>query len=164
MLVGIVSVVRDIILHTYKIWIKTNCEIDIKLGEVACPLPPLVCGEAGLCQGTLVHGEGAASIGNCEDNCANFDGCNYYTFDPTLTQCYMFETCPSVDDTLCQECVSGSPGCDSMWNNLCFLNELTNIHIMCMFNWPYYNACLKRSDQQFMIRGRLSQCQVSTPL
>ena len=105
--VGIVSVVRDKILN-----LKNELKLsNIKSGEVACPLAPLVCGEAGLCQGTLVHSENAGTTQDCDDACANFNGCNFYSFDPTLAECLMFETCPSVDDTFCPECVSGSPRC-----------------------------------------------------
>ena len=77
---------------------------------MACPL---LCGEPGLCQGITIHRESADTTTECQDACTNFTGCNYYTYDPTIAECFMFDTCPSVDNTLCPDCVSGSPGCGS---------------------------------------------------
>ena len=91
---------------------------NIPVGEVAFPL---LCGEPGLCQGITIHRESADTTTECQDACTNFTGCNYYTYDPTIAECFMFDTCPSVDNTLCPDCVSGSPGCDSS-------NEDGNIH------------------------------------
>ena len=41
----------------------------------------------------------------------NFNGCNYYSYDLATKECFMFDTCPTLDDTFCPQCVSGSPGC-----------------------------------------------------
>ena len=80
------------------------------VGEAACPL---LCGEPGLCQGFLIHTEDATSSSTCEEACTNFIGCNYYTYDPATSECFMFDTCPTVDDTFCPDCLSGSPGCQT---------------------------------------------------
>ena len=77
-------------------------------GEAACPL---LCGEPGLCQGIVIHREEASNTAQCQDACTNFGGCNYYTYDPATGECFMFDTCPSVEDAFCPDCVSGSPGC-----------------------------------------------------
>jgi len=92
---------------------EDNCESCIS-GEVECPVG--LCGEPGLCQGTLIHGEVANSTGDCQDACTNFSGCLYYSYDPTSGECWMFDSCPTLDDTFCPECVSGSPGCDIEYN------------------------------------------------
>merc|ERR1711884_720851 len=73
--------------------INANTCGDCVSGEVACPL---LCGQPGQCQ----------------DACTNFDGCNFYSYDPVTEECFMFDDCPALDDNSCLDCVSGSPGCD----------------------------------------------------
>ena len=58
----------------------------------------------------------ANSTGDCQDACTNFSGCLYYSYDPTSGECWMFDSCPTLDDTFCPECVSGSPGCEIEYN------------------------------------------------
>ena len=79
-------------------------------GEASCPL---LCGAPGLCQGVIIHIEDASSTTACQDACTNFNGCNFYSFDPTTEECFMFDSCPALDDTLCPDCISGTPGCDT---------------------------------------------------
>ena len=67
----------------------------------------------GLCQGIIIHIEDAGSTVECQDACTNFNGCNFYSYDPATTNCLMFDTCPTLDDTLCPDCISGSPGCEN---------------------------------------------------
>jgi len=78
-------------------------------GEVGCPL---LCGATGLCQGIVIHFEDASSTYNCQETCTSFSGCNFYSYDPATKECFLFETCPTVDDTSCQGCISGTPGCE----------------------------------------------------
>ena len=80
------------------------------IGEVGCPL---LCGAPGLCQGTIINFEDASSTAECQDACTNFIGCNFYSYDPVTAECFMFDTCPALDDTFCPDCVSGSPGCEN---------------------------------------------------
>jgi len=77
-------------------------------GEVACPL---LCGAPGLCQGVFIHTEDASSTSACQDACTNFNGCNFYSFDPTTEECLMFDTCPTLNDDICPDCISGTPEC-----------------------------------------------------
>ena len=78
-------------------------------GEVTCPL---ICEEPGICQGILIHNAAATSTAECQEKCTNYSGCNYYTYDPLIEGCLMFDTCSEVDVTSCPTCLSGSPGCD----------------------------------------------------
>lgn len=85
--------------------------MDNLIGEVSCPR---LCGEPGLCQGFVIHREEAGSTAKCQIACTDFnrgDGCNAYSYDPTSEECFMFYSCPTLDDTFCPDCVSGSPGC-----------------------------------------------------
>ena len=72
----------------------------------------IMCGVSGVCEGLLIHTEDATTTAACQDACANFSGCSYYTHDPAADKCLMFETCPSLDEDFCPECISGSPGCE----------------------------------------------------
>ena len=60
----------------------------------------------------MIHREEANSTAQCQDACTNFDGCNFYSYDPATEECFMFDDCPALDDNSCPDCVSGSPGCD----------------------------------------------------
>ena len=60
----------------------------------------------------MIHVEDASSVADCQYSCTNFDGCNFYSFDGTM-ECLMFDTCPTVDETICPDCISGSPGCEN---------------------------------------------------
>ena len=71
-----------------------------------------LCGETGVCQGVLIHTEDASTTPMCQQACANFPRCLYYTHDPAAGKCLMFETCPSLDESFCPDCVSGSPECE----------------------------------------------------
>ena len=70
------------------------------------------CGEPGLCAAVVVHREYAGSVAMCQGPCTNFDGCDHYSYNPGTAECFMFDVYPKVDDTLCPDCVSGSPGCE----------------------------------------------------
>ena len=61
----------------------------------------------------MIHAEGASNVEDCQYACTNFIGCNFYSFDPATMQCLMFDTCQSVDETTCPDCISGSPGCEN---------------------------------------------------
>ena len=80
---------------------------------MACPL---ICGEPGVCLGTLIHTEEDTTTESCQEACTNYSGCNYYTHDPDTQTCFMFDTCPQLDDS-CAGCVSGSPGCELDMND-----------------------------------------------
>ena len=80
--------------------------------SVASTPSDILCGMSGICEGLLIHTEDATTTAACQDACTNFSGCNYYSHDPTADKCLMFETCPSLDENFCPECVSGSPGCE----------------------------------------------------
>ena len=91
------------ICFSWSLWIKYS------VGEVGCPL---FCGAPGLCQGIVINFEDASSVYKCQEACTSFSRCNFYSYDPTTQECFMFETCPTLDDTSCQGCISGSPGCE----------------------------------------------------
>ena len=82
--------------------------MDNLIGEVSCPR---LCGEPGLCQGFVIHREVAGSIAKCQRACDDYYECNTYSYDPESDECFMFYNCPSLDDTFCPDCVTGSPGC-----------------------------------------------------
>ena len=72
----------------------------------------ILCGLSGVCEGLLIHTEDASTTAACQDACTNFNGCIYYSHDPTADKCLMFETCPTLDENSCPQCISGSPGCE----------------------------------------------------
>ena len=72
----------------------------------------ILCEASGVCEGLLIHTEDATTTAACQDACTNFDGCIYYSHDPTADKCLMFETCPTLDENSCPQCISGSPGCE----------------------------------------------------
>ncbi len=47
-----------------------------------------------------------------QTSCAAFDGCNFYTFDPTGKGCIFFADCATQNDDFCPDCVTGQPGCN----------------------------------------------------
>ena len=76
-------------------------------GEGTCPI--LKCGIDGECQGKFLAFGIRETEKGCQDFCASFSGCNYYTLHYDTNQCLLFEDCPEVNN--CTTCISGQPGC-----------------------------------------------------
>ena len=82
-------------------------------GESACsPNDFLSCELPGMCLGTILHQDAAENQQDCQDMCATYDGCNFYTYDATNAFCQLFATCPDQSEDFCQGCISGQPGCE----------------------------------------------------
>ena len=91
-----------------------QCDVlgECKDSASRAPSKDTLCGEPGVCQGVLIHTEDASTTPMCQQACTNFPGCSFYSHDPAAGKCLMFETCPSLDESFCPDCVSGSPGCE----------------------------------------------------
>ncbi len=50
---------------------------------------------------------------SCLRKCQNWDDCKWYTYDPTLEDCLLFESCSTVSDDDCQSCLSGEVNCEA---------------------------------------------------
>ena len=69
-------------------------QFHISSGEVSCKK---FCGRAGLCQGVILHTEASQSVEICQEICTDYDGCNFYSFDPESEQCRLFDSCQTSD-------------------------------------------------------------------
>lgn len=82
-------------------------------GESTCsPNDFLSCELPGMCLGTILHQDVAENQQDCQDLCATYDGCNFYTFDGADSFCQLFATCPDQSEDFCEGCISGQPGCE----------------------------------------------------
>lgn len=77
-------------------------------GENECQ--PFQCNVTGQCQGVQIHYEPVASKDHCLLLCRNSTGCKWYTHDTTTTLCFLYSTCPTLDES-CGTCMSGESGC-----------------------------------------------------
>ena len=94
-------------------------QFHISLGEVSCKR---FCGGDGLCQGVLLHTEASQSVKVCQDTCTDYDGCNFYSFDPESEQCRMFDSCQTSD----------------LWVNKCRASQ--NMHLS--YRWKGKILCI----------------------
>ena len=82
-------------------------------GESTCsPNDFLSCELPGMCLGTILHQDVADDQQDCQDLCAAYDGCNFYTYDGADSFCQLFATCPDQSEDFCEGCISGQPGCE----------------------------------------------------
>ncbi len=64
----------------------------------------------GTCQGEEDHFEETNTEAACLSLCVRDPDCNWYTYNRAVKLCYLFKTCPSIDEE-CSTCMSGEKGC-----------------------------------------------------
>ena len=47
----------------------------------------------------------------CLQLCKDYPGCKWYTFDPTLKDCELFEYCKTISSVDCPHCLTGEVDC-----------------------------------------------------
>ena len=65
------------------------------------------CDVAGECLGTFLGFVSANSTPECLVSCKESAGCEWFTHDVPDSFCALYETCDTIDTSLCPECVSG---------------------------------------------------------
>ncbi len=48
----------------------------------------------------------------CNQECKESSKCAWYTFFPDSNACHLLSSCGSIEDTYCQNCISGQKECD----------------------------------------------------
>ena len=116
--------------YTYKSYLeKRNCElfrtcesiVDADCythkcisGQNTCPTES--CEMEGFCLGTVITSNSQIEVFFCDYACQNEPTCNYYAYSNEDRSCYLFEDCPSVDETVV-EFVSSQIGCPLICDN-----------------------------------------------
>ena len=77
-------------------------------GQNTCPTDN--CETKGFCLGTVITSVDVYTRYSCDASCKNEPGCKYYSFSSKSGNCYFFEDCPSIDETVV-EFESSKVGC-----------------------------------------------------
>jgi hypothetical protein len=100
-------------------WAFENCAVLSNNTCIACTSgdatcdggEDLDCNKPGRCDGTLLDSNYLhTDAQDCAYDCADLEGCNYYTFDSSLNLCILTADCPVVDQE-CADCVYGQKDC-----------------------------------------------------
>ena len=55
----------------------------------------------------------------CLKHCQEDPTCRWFTFDDAVDLCELFETCPTLSDDQCDQCVSGENTCEPQPTYMC---------------------------------------------
>ena len=83
-------------------------------GQNTCPTES--CEMEGFCLGTVITSTSHNEAFFCDNACQNEPTCNYYAYSEENNNCYLFEDCPSVDETVV-EFQSSQVGCPLICDN-----------------------------------------------
>ena len=89
---------------------RFKCTPLVLLGEQSCTPPEPVCFVEGECRGVLLASIPSTSGSACLQTCVSTEGCLWFTFHSGASQCSLFKSCTSLDET-CSECISGESRC-----------------------------------------------------
>ena len=84
---------------------------DCLSGQRDCIPDAPVCFVDGECEGVVDHVEVAPSAEACLDLCNSTFGCRWFTFYGDESECNLFESCPTLDELACYDCISGERRC-----------------------------------------------------
>ncbi len=74
------------------------------------------CSLAGQCLESIFITEDAReSAQECLENCQDTGPCHWFTYKPANSLCQLFETCESISDDNCPDCITGQKECDSVY-------------------------------------------------
>ena len=78
-------------------------------GEVTCSN----CGSAGLCSGVELDFSAQPDVQACADQCANFDGCEWYSYDSASEFCILTPDCDEISSSCSgpNACTHGEKSC-----------------------------------------------------
>lgn len=79
-------------------------------GQPDCIPSELICNIPGSCSGILDHFEELPSAESCLKRCQSLSGCRWMTFVQDPPQCFLFKTCPELDES-CENCISSERRC-----------------------------------------------------
>ena len=79
-------------------------------GQQGCIPDDPVCNIQGYCSGVLDHFEELASLEDCLQLCQSSFGCRWVTYEAALSDCLLYKTCPSLDES-CNNCLSSERRC-----------------------------------------------------
>ena len=65
------------------------------------------CDVAGECSGTLLGFSSTNSTAECLVECKANSDCAWFTHNEQDSFCAIYETCDSIDSSVCPECISG---------------------------------------------------------
>ena len=98
-------------------WLYTDCPVlDVEScqeclsGNRACIPDDPVCNIHGHCSGVLDHIEELPSLKDCLQLCQSSFGCRWVTHELASSQCLLYKTCPSLDES-CNDCFTSERRC-----------------------------------------------------
>lgn len=94
--------------RTCEIIVTNGCSSCIT-GQNTCPTDN--CETEGFCLGTVIaRDDYVSSRHSCDRECQKEPGCKYYSYSKRNKDCFLFEDCPSIDETVV-EFESSQVGC-----------------------------------------------------
>ncbi len=93
-------------------------------GIILCflPLPSIwaeTCNADGQCiNSTLLKILTASNSTECLDDCKDYDGCNWFSYQPQGKLCELFANCNEISVDDCLDCVTGEVTCDDLQCNI----------------------------------------------
>ena len=93
-------------------------------GQNTCPMEK--CELDGLCLGTVITSRRAVIRLECDYFCKTEPTCNYYSFNAKNNNCYLFQDCPSIDETVAGF-QSSQVGCPSFCDNQYSCDRIDNL-------------------------------------
>ena len=89
--------------------VVNDCSGSCISGQNTCPTDN--CRTEGFCLGTVITSDNyVRSRYSCDYECKTDPGCKYYSYSTQDEYCYLFQDCPSIDETLV-EFESNQVGC-----------------------------------------------------
>ena len=86
-----------------------TCSSSCVSGQNTCPTDN--CETEGFCLGTVIaRDDYVSSRHSCDRECQKEPGCKYYSYSKRNKDCFLFEDCPSIDETVV-EFESSQVGC-----------------------------------------------------
>ena len=72
----------------------------------------VTCREAGMCNGEYFTIQIVDDMNECIRLCQKSNLGKWSTFNPDNNYCWLFQNCPEIDTSICQNCVTNQKECD----------------------------------------------------
>ena len=105
-------------MHLFSLFLVPLLAISSHSQEIGC----FVDGE---CSGGVIVGNSqAANSNDCLLDCKDNPDCHYFTFLGDIPACLLYDTCPELSTSDCEECVSGDVACEDNGDVQCSVTGL----------------------------------------
>ena len=80
----------------------------------------LTCREAGMCNAEYFTIQVVTDMNECILLCHKSNLCKWSTYNSANNYCWLFQDCPEIDTSICQNCVTNQKECDILCKYIMF--------------------------------------------